>query len=322
MRIAVLTSGGDAPGMNACILNLLHHGFMKYHEMFLVMRGLKGLYENQIMQVDENNLNWDYLNQAGSFIFSARFPEFINDYEVCIKNLQDSQIDVLVIIGGNGSLEAAKLLTNHGIKTLFIPATIDNDVNFTDATIGFQSSVQEVVNDFYKLKKSFETHNNICWVEVMGRHCSDIAINTGLAVHPDLCLTHQNKLSLEEVVQQVWQKYQFQGYAMIIASEYVYSYEEQLIVLSTLKKQSENQVDPRRIVIGHLQRGADVVANDLILANRLAASAILAVDQGFFDAAIYTLNNEIKITNYQDLTEHKRDYQAELGIINNNEWSK
>lgn len=322
MRIAILTSGGDAPGMNACVLNLLHHGFQNHHEMFLVMQGLKGLYENQIMPVNENTLNWDYLNQAGSFIYSSRFPEFINEYSTCVNNLKDNQIDVLIVIGGNGSLEAAKLLSNHSIKTIFIPATIDNDVNFTDQTIGFNSCVQEVVNDFYKLKKSFETHNNICWVEVMGRHCSDIAMDLSLAVHPDVCLTHENKMSPQDIVQWIWSKYEQQGYAMVVASEYVYSHEEQLLILSTLKMQSHKQVDPRRIVIGHLQRGADVVASDLILSHKLAYQAIIAINQQVTNVAVYAVNQQIKTTNYSELTELKRDYQTELGIIDNNEWSK
>ena len=314
MRIAILTSGGDAPGMNATVLNLVKYAIKQNHIPFLVFKGFYGLVNDDMIEMNLESLNWDYLNQQGSFIYSSRYPDFKNKYTLAIDNLRNRQIDYVIVIGGNGSYLGAKLLADNGIKTVFIPSTIDNDVEFTERTIGFSSCEQEVVDNVLKLQKTFETHNNICFVEVMGRYCSDLTIAAGLVTHPTLCITHQNKLSIEDAVKTIYKKYADTAYAIVLVTEHLYDDFEKNSIMESLKLNCG--CDVRWNILGYVQRGANPDWFDVYLAHKMSEVAINSINQDKQNVAIVYKNSNVMSLNFEELESLEKFSLKDLELIN------
>ena len=182
-KIAVLTSGGDAPGMNAAIRGVVRAALAEGLEVFGIYDGYQGLYNNKIQQLNRYSVS-DIINRGGTFLGSARFPEFKDPAvrEKCAEILRSHGIDALVVIGGDGSYMGAKLLTEeHGFPCVGIPGTIDNDVAGTDYTIGYETALQTAVDAIDRLRDTSSSHQRISIVEIMGRHCSDLTISAGIA---------------------------------------------------------------------------------------------------------------------------------------------
>ena len=176
-KIAILTSGGDAPGMNACLRACIRAGLYAGKEMYVVYDGLRGLVEGDIHQVNKE-FTQDIINRGGTIIRSARLPEF-KEYEVnkrAADNLKDFEIDALIGIGGDGTFRGLQCLSKHGIICIGIPATIDNDVGSTDETIGFSTALNTICDCVDKLKDTSGSHQRCSLIEVMGRHCGDLAM--------------------------------------------------------------------------------------------------------------------------------------------------
>lgn len=305
MKIAILTSGGDAPGMNAVIVNLIHDAFSSHHEVFLIDDGYEGLLDNKFSLVKNSTQYDEYLNKAGSFIYCSRSPRFINEYHLGLDNLSQHSIDYLIVIGGNGSYKGTQLLAS-GIKTIFIPASIDNDVDFSSYSIGFASATQEIVQQSRKLISTFKTHKNIIFLEVMGRYCPDLAIAASNIIHPALTLTRKNKLSISDVVQQLTNYYQKHQFALVIVSEYVYSQDETNQIISMTQQSTGCQA--RWNVLGYVQRGADVCQQDINAAKQMAQLAINQINQGNSNVAIYYANDgQIKASPYNQLNVNGRE---------------
>lgn len=298
MKIAILTSGGDAPGMNAAIINLIHYGMQQNYEIYLIEDGYEGLLDNKFLVVDDENKYDEYLTQAGSFIYSSRSKRFMHDYVLAINNLKQHQIDYLIVIGGNGSYLGVQLLKSE-IKTIFIPASIDNDINFSDYSLGFASATQEIVIQAEKLRSTFRSHKNIVFLEVMGRYCSDLANAASKQINPTLVLTHEHKLSVTAIVNLIDEWYKKNHYGIVIVSEYVYSNEEKQLIIERLQKKILCQV--RWNVLGYSQRGALVQSYDLSIAKKMANLAIEQIVQNKSNVAICQENNELLAKSYQTL---------------------
>lgn len=298
MKIAILTSGGDAPGMNAAIINLIHYGMQRNYEIYLIEDGYEGLLDNKFLVVDDENKYDEYLTQAGSFIYSSRSKRFMHDYVLAINNLKQHQIDYLIVIGGNGSYLGVQLLKSE-IKTIFIPTSIDNDINFSDYSLGFASATQEIVIQAEKLRSTFRSHKNIVFLEVMGRYCSDLANAASKQINPTLVLTHEHKLSVTAIVNSIDEWYKKNHYGIVIVSEYVYSNEEKQLIIERLQKKILCQV--RWNVLGYSQRGALVQSYDLSIAKKMASLAIEQIVQNKNNVAICQENNELLAKSYQTL---------------------
>lgn len=298
MRIAILTSGGDAPGMNTVVLDLVNIALKEKHEVFLVENGYEGLLNNNFTQVKNSSLYQGYLYQAGSFIYCARSQRYVNEYELAIKNLESNKIDYLIVIGGNGSYKGVQLITSK-IKTIFIPASIDNDIDFSDYSIGFSSAVNEIVDQSKKLISTFKTHKNIILLEVFGRHCSNLAIHSSAIINPALTLTHENKLSKDEIINKLKDYYKENEYALVIISEYVYSKEEINEIMNGINNNIPCQ--SRFSILGYSQRGAIPNAYELFMASQFAKLAIEQIDNGNFNIAIFYKNNNFHFDKYDKL---------------------
>lgn len=270
-RIAILTSGGDAPGMNAALRVAIRAGLYAGKEMYVVYDGLRGLVEGDIHQVNKE-FTQDIINRGGTIIRSARLPEFKQDevVEKAANNLRDFEIDALIGIGGDGTYKGLCALSKHGIKVCGIPGTIDNDVGSTDETIGFQTALNTICECVDKLKDTSGSHQRCSLIEVMGRHCGDLAMHAALAEGAEdvICVEHplkENKLfsKLRKM------KAQNKSHAIIIVSENLLDIRE---LADKISKQTG--FEARTEVLGRLQRGGEPCAHDRILSARLAAEAV------------------------------------------------
>ena len=290
-KIAVLTSGGDAPGMNAALRACIRAGLYHGKEMYVVYDGLRGLVEGDIHQVNKE-FTQDIINRGGTIIRSARLPEF-KEYEVNKKaadNLKDFEIDALIGIGGDGTFRGLQALSKHGIVCVGIPGTIDNDVGSTDETIGFSTALNTICDCVDKLKDTSGSHQRCSLIEVMGRHCGDLAMFAALAEGAEgvICVEHPLK---EEVLFRKLRKMKAQNksHAIIIVSE-------NLLDINELAKKiaAETGFEARTEVLGRLQRGGSPTAHDRILAARLSARAVdIIVGSNPESKIVGVKNNEI-----------------------------
>ena len=270
-KIAILTSGGDAPGMNACLRACIRAGLYAGKEMYVVYDGLRGLVEGDIHQVNKE-FTQDIINRGGTIIRSARLPEF-KEYEVnkrAADNLKDFEIDALIGIGGDGTFRGLQCLSKHGIICIGIPATIDNDVGSTDETIGFSTALNTICDCVDKLKDTSGSHQRCSLIEVMGRHCGDLAMFAALAEGAEGVICVEHPLKEEKLFRKLRQmKAQNKSHAIIIVSE-------NLLDINELAKKiaKETGFEARTEVLGRLQRGGSPTAHDRILAARLSARAV------------------------------------------------
>ena len=279
-RIAVLTSGGDAPGMNAAVRAVIRAGLYQGVDMYVIYDGLRGLVEGDIHQVNKD-FTQDIINRGGTIIRSARLPEFKDPKIVkrAANILQDFEIDALVGIGGDGTFKGLEALSKFGVKVIGIPGTIDNDVGSTEQTIGFSTALNTICECVDKLKDTSGSHQRCSLIEVMGRHCGDLALYAALAEGAEgvICVEHPLK---EEVLFRKLRKMKAQNksHAIIIVSE-------NLLDINELAKKIEEETgfDTRTEILGRLQRGGSPSAEDRVLAARMGAKSveiILKEDQG------------------------------------------
>ena len=270
-KIAVLTSGGDAPGMNACLRAVIRAGLYQGKDMYVIYDGLRGLVEGQIKQVNKD-FTQDIINRGGTIIRSARLPEFKQPevVERAADQLKDFEIDALVGIGGDGTFRGLNDLAKHGIKVVGIPGTIDNDVGSTEQTIGFSTALNTICECVDKLKDTSGSHQRFSIIEVMGRHCGDLAMYAALAEGAEgvICVEHPLK---EDVLFRKLRKMKAQNksHAIIIVSE-------NLLDIHELAEKIEEKTgfDTRTEVLGRLQRGGSPSAEDRVLAARMGAKSI------------------------------------------------
>ena len=270
-KIAILTSGGDAPGMNAALRACIRAGLYAGKEMFVIYDGYKGLVAGDIHQVNKD-FTQDIINRGGTIIRSARLPEFKEPETIqkAIEILNDFEIDALIGIGGDGTYRGLGDLARAGFTVVGVPATIDNDVGSTDQTIGFSTALNTICECIDRLKDTSSSHQRCSLIEVMGRDCGDLAMNAALAEGAEgvICAEHPlNKQVLFKKLRKM--KAQNKDHAIVIVSE-------NLLDINELAKEIEAETGftARTEVLGRLQRGGSPTANDRILAARLSARAV------------------------------------------------
>ena len=270
-KIAILTSGGDAPGMNAAVRVCIRAGLSYGKEMYVVYDGYKGLLEGNIRQVNKD-FTADIINRGGTIIRSARLPSFKEPETIkkAIEILNDFEIDALIGIGGDGTYRGLNDLAKAGFPVVGIPATIDNDVGSTDQTIGFSTALNTICDCIDRLKDTSSSHQRCSLIEVMGRDCGDLAMYAALAEGAEGVICAEHPLKKEQLFKKLRKmKAQNKDHAIIIVSE-------NLLDINALAKEVEEATGftARTEVLGRLQRGGSPTANDRILATRLSARAV------------------------------------------------
>src|SRR5574344_368581 len=185
-RIGILTSGGDSPGMNAAIRAVVRAGITAGLEVFGIKDGYLGMHQNRIIRLDRQSVT-DIINRGGTILGTARFTAFKEESvrKEAVQNLKDHNIDAMIIIGGDGSYMGALRLSEMGIPCIGIPGTIDNDIHGTDFTIGYDTALNTIVECMDKLRDTCNSHKRVSIVEIMGRHCGDLATNASIAAGAD-----------------------------------------------------------------------------------------------------------------------------------------
>lgn len=203
-KIGVLTSGGDAPGMNAAIRGVVRAALTEGLEVMGIYDGYLGLYEDRMVQLDRYSVS-DMINRGGTFLGSARFPEFRDENirAVAIENLKKRGIDALVVIGGDGSYMGAKRLTEMGFPCIGLPCTIDNDIKGTDYTIGYFTALGTVVEAIDRLRDTSSSHQRISIVEVMGRYCGDLTLAAAIAGGCEFIVVPEVEFNREDLVAEI-----------------------------------------------------------------------------------------------------------------------
>ncbi|MCG7496882.1 6-phosphofructokinase [Vibrio sp. Of7-15] len=276
-KIGVLTSGGDAPGMNAAVRGVVRTALSEGLEVFGVYDGYLGLVEDRIEKLDRSSVS-DVINKGGTFLGSARFPEFkeVEVREKAIENLKKHGIEALVVIGGDGSYMGAKKLTEMGYPCIGLPGTIDNDVAGTDYTIGYLTALNTVIDAIDRLRDTSSSHQRISIVEVMGRHCGDLTLMSAIAGGCEYIITPEvglDKKALLEGIQAGMAK--GKKHAIIAITELMTDVNELAKFI-----EAETGRETRATVLGHIQRGGQPTAFDRILASRMGNYAVQLLIEG------------------------------------------
>ena len=313
-KIAVLTSGGDAPGMNACIRAVIRSGIKAGCEMYVVYEGYKGLVEGKIEQVDRNFVS-DTINRGGTILRTARLPEFKEEFmqKIALKQLKDNDIDAVICIGGDGTFRGAQALSKMGIQTVGIPATIDNDIASTEFTIGFDTCLNTIVDCVDKIRDTTASHQRCTFIEVMGNKCGDLALYSGISEGVEMILTPEEQLTEEEIIKKLKS---FKGgkkkHSLVIVSEKVFDDIHQEVKVI----EEKTGIECRAEVLGHLQRGGAPSAKDRILATRFGVAAIDAIMDGETNVCLGIFCEEIKRIKIDDaLKMEMPDHHDLLRII-------
>lgn len=289
-KIGVLTSGGDAPGMNAAIRAVVRKAIYHDMEVYGVYGGYSGLICGNIKQLELGSVG-DIIHRGGTMLYSARCPEFKN-IEVQTKGVEQLKahgIEGLVVIGGDGSYRGAKALTEHGFPCVGVPGTIDNDIPGTEMTIGFDTALNTVIDAIDKIRDTATSHKRTFVIEVMGRNAGDIALWAGLAGGAETILIPEENYDMNEIADRL-RKGQERGkkHSIIIVAEGVCSGVEFAKELQEL-----THFDTRVSVLGHIQRGGTPTAADRVLASRLGARAVELLIEGKGGRAVGIENNQL-----------------------------
>jgi 6-phosphofructokinase 1 len=270
-RIGVLTSGGDAPGMNAAVRAVVRKAIYHEVEVFGIYGGFSGLMNGNMKRLNLGSVG-DIIHRGGTMLLSARCDEF-KTKEGQLKGaeqLKKAGIEGLVVIGGDGSYRGAEALTRHGFPCIGVPGTIDNDINGTQFTIGFDTALNTVIDCIDKIRDTATSHERTFIIEVMGRNAGDIALWSGLAAGAETILIPEEKFDIHEICDRL-KKGQERGkrHSIIVVAEGVASGTEIGKQISANMK-----IDTRVSILGHIQRGGSPTAFDRVLASRLGARAV------------------------------------------------
>lgn len=270
-RIGVLTSGGDAPGMNAAIRAVVRKAIYHDMEIFGVKNGFQGLIEGNIKKMELGSVG-DIIQRGGTLLRSARSEAFTTDVgqQKAIDQLKKFHIEGLIVIGGDGSFRGAQKLTEKGFPCIGVPATIDNDIAGTDFTIGFDTALNTIIEAIDKIRDTATSHERTYIIEVMGRDAGDLALWAGLSGGAESILIPEKQEDFEDIVDRLRRGHERgKKHSIIVVAEGVgsgFDYGERI-------KEATN-LETRVTVLGYIQRGGSPTASDRVLASRLGAKAV------------------------------------------------
>lgn len=275
--VAVLCSGGDAPGMNAAVRSIVRNGLDQGYHMLGVEDGYAGLIDGRMVALNSLSVA-SILNRGGAFLGSARSPEFMTPagLHAAVANCHQHHIDVLVVIGGDGSYMGAETLVQEGINVIGLPGTIDNDIGCTDYTIGFDTAVSTAVDAIFRLRDTASSHHRASVVEVMGRHAGYIALYAGIAAGADMILLPEKPVPAETVAKQLLHHQQAgKDHQLMVVAE---GWGDSEALAKYLHQTTGIRIN--HDVLGHIQRGGEPLPMDRIHASCMGQYAIQLVAAG------------------------------------------
>lgn len=292
-NIAVLTSGGDSPGMNACIRAVVRCGIANGLSVYGIHRGYAGLINNEIELLNERSVG-NIIQLGGTFLKTARCKEFMTEEGVnkAVEVLRKHRIDGVVVIGGDGTFRGANELIKRGIKCACVPATIDNNLFYTDYTIGYDTATNTVVNLINNFRDTSLSHDRVSIIEVMGAGCGDIALCAGLAAGADVIVVPEIKLDIDNICDKLTKaKSHGKEGSIVVLSEKVCDAKKLAEIIH-----ERCGLECRSAILGHLQRGGSPSAFDRILATRSGAMAVEKLMLGECGVVGYRAGQYIYVT--------------------------
>lgn len=308
-RIGLLTSGGDAPGMNAAIRAVVRSGLYFGMEVYGIERGYAGLIDNNLIKMEMRSVS-NIVQCGGTKLRTARCLEMVTKegQKKALETLEKNGIEGLVVIGGDGSFRGAKVLSEYGVPTIGIPGTIDNDLAYTDYTLGFDTAVNTCIDVINKLRDTMTSHERVCVVEVMGRHCGDIALYSGIASGAEIIVVPEIEFNMDEIVAKIRRSRANGKHSnIVVIAEGVMSaakFAEQL--------QAVTEYSVRPTCIGHVQRGGSPFMSDRMLAAQFGNKAVRLLNEGIGNRVVGIRDNHIIDMDITEAVSMEKKFNYEL----------
>lgn len=309
-RIGVLTSGGDAPGMNAAVRAIVRYGIEAGLEVYGIYKGYEGLINGLIKEMNRRSVS-DILQRGGTILKTARSEEFKTEEGVKkgIDRARIFNLDLIVVIGGNGSFRGAKAISDMGMPVICIPCTIDNDLAYTEQTIGFDTAINTVLEAITRIRDTSSAHERTTVIEVMGRECGDLALYSGLAGGAEVALVPELVADMDYVCMKVMQGVNSgKQHSIIIKAEgYPVSTDD---IVKEVAKRTGRSVKP--VVLSYLQRGGSPSLRDRLIATECADVAINLIKAGEYNRAVGIINGKVIDISLSKALEAKRTFNEAM----------
>ena len=309
-RIALLTSGGDAPGMNAAIRAVVRSAIYYGMEVFGIERGYAGLIDGNVIPMEMRSVS-NIVQCGGTKLRSARCMEMltVEGQKKAVETLKKYEIEGLVVIGGDGSFRGAEILSrDYGIPTIGIPGTIDNDLAYTDYTLGFDTAVNTCLDIINKLRDTMTSHERVSVVEVMGRRCGDIALYSGIASGAEIIVVPEVAFDIDDIIAKINRsRAQGKHSNIIVIAEGVMGADE-----FAKRLQAGTEYDVRPTCIGHVQRGGSPSMSDRMLAAQFGNKAVRLLKDGIGNRVVGIRDNKIIDMDIIEAVSMKKKFNYEL----------
>ncbi len=312
-RIALFSSGGDAPGMNAAIRAVVRHATFQDLHIYGIYRGYEGMIDGDIQRLETSDVS-NIIHRGGTILKTARSERFRTEEgrKQALESLQAHGIDACIAIGGNGTFTGADLFTEEfGIPFVGIPGTIDNDLFGTDCTIGFDTAVNTAIEAVDRIRDTADSHNRLFFVEVMGRHAGFIALNTGIGSGASNVVIPERETNIEDLINLLKLGAKRKKlFSLVIVAEG--NKMGNAAAIAEMVKSKFDYYETKVTIIGHLQRGGSPTAADRVLASRLGFEAVNCLLNGRKNGMVGVVNNKIAFTPFAEAIQKVKEPSADL----------
>jgi 6-phosphofructokinase 1 len=313
-RIAVLTSGGDAPGMNAAVRAVVRTSVFYQLECYVVYQGYQGLIDGKIKQANARSVN-NIINKGGTILKSARSLEFRTPEgrQKAYGNIKKFAIDALVVIGGDGSFTGAMIFQSEfNFPVIGIPGTIDNDIFGTQHTLGYDTALNTVVEVIDKIRDTASSHNRLFFVEVMGRDAGHIALNTGIGAGAEEILIPEENRGLDQLLESLKRSEKSGKSSSIVVVAEGDKTGKNVFELAAYVEQNLPYYEVRVSVLGHMQRGGAPSCFDRVLASRMGVHAVESLREGKSPVMVGVMKDKMELTPLEDAIKGKSEINKDL----------
>ena len=310
-RIGILTSGGDSPGMNAALRAAVRYAIYFDMEIYGIHRGFEGLIDGEFEKLDRRSVA-DIMQRGGTTLRTARSDRFMTPegLERAARNLETFKINDLIIIGGNGSLTGGLMLSQkYGINVIGIPGTIDNDLGYTDSTIGFDTALNTVLDAITRVRDTSSAHERTTVIEVMGRHCGDIALYAGITGGAEYALVPEFETDINDICQKILEGVQVGKLHSIIITAEGYPVSSADLVKQIADKTGR---EVKLVVLSYVQRGGSPTYRDRMLATECGVKAVELIRDGERNKAIGEKNGEIMAFDLEEALTERREFRYDI----------
>ncbi len=312
-KIAVFTSGGDAPGMNAAIRAVVRAAIFYKKEVMGVVKGYEGMIDGTIIQLDSHSVS-NIIQRGGTMLKSARSQRFRTKEgrKQAYEHLKKNNIDALVAIGGDGTFTGAHIFFEEfGIPVVGIPGTIDNDLYGTDYTIGYDTAINTAVNAIDKIRDTADSHDRLFFIEVMGRDAGLIALRSGIAGGAEAILVPETRTNVDKVIEVLakgWQHHKSSSIVVVAEGDQIGG----AIKLAEMVKEKFDFYDTRVSILGHMQRGGNPTCQDRVIASRMGVAAVEALINGRSDVMVGIVHKDINYTPLESAVKYNLEINKNL----------